>query len=143
MPSRLEPPSPSEEIRAKLISRLAEIDEEVASLRTALEVMDAEASAQAEVNGGAPAPEPRPQPARSGGPADARGRTSRRSGTRRAARAQPRPKPVTDPRTLAELERELAETGGASTVELARHTGADYGEVLARIRELERARRSA
>jgi len=35
----------------------------------------------------------------------------------------------------------LAQAGGADTVELARETGADYGAVLARIRELEQAGR--
>jgi hypothetical protein len=42
---------------------------------------------------------------------------------------------------VAELEEMLTEAGGPEAVKLAQETGADYGVVLARIRELEQAGR--
>ena len=121
-----------EEIRIKLEARLTELEQEIESLHGALAALDAEAAAAA--SGTAPELEPvvTANGRRRRGSGAARRTTTpvRTTASRRTAAAKP---------PSAELERLLAETGGTSTVELARHTGADYGAVLARIAELERA----
>jgi hypothetical protein len=125
-----------EEIRLKLETRLGELDQEIASLRSALTALDAEAAAG--VIGAVEVPAPAAPPAETVTARNGRRAPKRRSsGPSRTANGGGRT-PARQ-RPSAELERELAETGGTSTVELARHTGADYAEVLARSRELERA----
>jgi peptidoglycan hydrolase CwlO-like protein len=117
-----------DDIRVKVQARLDELEQEIASLRVALAALDAQ-EARATGEAGAPAGARRP-------PAGSRARAARRAGAKSrtgANRSSPTPSP--------ELERQLAETGGASAVELARQTGTDYAEVLARIRELEQAAR--
>ncbi len=110
-----------EEIRIKLESRLGALEEEIESLRSALSALDAQAASE----NAPPTAEPSERP-----PATAkRTRRSARNGNARKPRAT----------ASAELEQLLAQTGGMSAVELARQTGTDYGEVLARIQELERA----
>jgi hypothetical protein len=115
-----------EEIRIKLESRLDVLEEEIESLRSALTALDAQ-----EANGSGP--ETSSDTASATPPATTRAvasttRRGRRGASSRTSRA-----------AAAELERRLAETGGTTAVELARETGTDYAEVLARIQELERA----
>jgi hypothetical protein len=134
------PESTVEEIRIKLETHLNEIEAEIESLRSALSSMDAEAAAAAAARSEAPAAEPT-RPSR---------RRAATNGTRRNGKptngARSNGKPANgaarvrrSPKASAELERLLAETGGMTAVELARETGTDYGDVLERIRELERA----
>jgi hypothetical protein len=104
-----------EEIRVKLETRLHEIEAEIESLRAGLGALEEQAAAKA----ANPLPKP---PAR---------RTRKANGHAT----------VTSKAARAELEQQLTQAGGADTVELARETGADYGAVLARIRELEQAGR--
>lgn len=110
-----------EEIRIKLETRLDVLEEEIESLRSALTALDVQERNETEARNETAAGTTTTRPTRR------RGATSSRA-SRAAAAA-------------AELERQLAETGGTSAVELARETGTDYGEVLARIQELERAGR--
>jgi peptidoglycan hydrolase CwlO-like protein len=117
-----------DDIRVKVQDRLDELEQEIASLREALAALDAQ-EARATEEAAAPAGAGRPQ-AGSRPRAGRRAAGKSRTGT---ARAHSTPSP--------ELERQLVETGGASAVELARQTGTDYAEVLARIRELEQAAR--
>lgn len=129
------PESAVEEIRIKLETHLNEIEAEIESLRGALSSMDADAAAAAAVPPEAPASE---------APASETTRPSRRraaaNGARRNGKATNGTAPVRrSQKASAELERLLAETGGMTAVELARQTGTDYGDVLERIRELERA----
>ncbi len=114
-----------EEIRIKLESRLGVLEEEIESLRSALSALDAQAADTAEDL--AEAVDDRP--ARTRAAASPVKRARPRNGNGRKPRAP----------AAAELEQLLAQTGGMSAVELARQTGTDYGEVLARIQELERA----
>lgn len=113
-----------EEIRIKLEARLREIDTEIESLRSALNALDEQAAAS---QAGQIPEAPSPRPAVS-------------NGRRRAARNGAAPR--RSARASAELEQLLAQTGGMTAVELARETGTDYAEVLARIQELERAGRA-
>lgn len=123
-----------EEIATKIERRLIDLEDELESLRRALIALEREAAALPDSAhasrdgdaGGAPAAR-RPRATR----------RTRRSGARARARADNQAQPAPNP----ELERLLAETGGISAVELAKQTGTDPAEVLARIRELERAGR--
>jgi hypothetical protein len=128
-----------DDIRMKIERRLADLDEELASLRGALGALDTEhagedpgtpAVAAAALGAADPERAPRRPRTRSRAGAGSRPRGRRTAGAP-PARVSPDP----------ELERLLAETGGASAVELAKQTGTDPAEVLARIRELERAGR--
>jgi hypothetical protein len=142
-------PSAVEEIRIKVATRLHEVEAEIDSLRSALEALDTEAeaaaAAHAEAEAAAARAEAAPEPSagakrRAGTPRSRRGSGAARRG--RAGAADPAP--VKDARAAArleELERVLAETGGPEAVALARATGIDPAEVLARITELERAGR--
>ena len=126
-PTQRSPLSAVEDIRIKLENRLVLCEQEIESLRTALDALDDE---QAAANGAADAPSTTPA-------------ARRRPGRRPAAGGAPKTvKPRRNGPSSAELERLLAETGGSSAVELARQTGTDYAEVLARIRQLEQAGQS-
>ena len=114
-----------EDIRIKLENRLILCEQEIESLRTALAALDTEQAAAS-----APADTPSTTPA------------VRRRHVRTNGGATSTAKPRRNGPSSAELERLLAETGGSSAVELARQTGTDYGEVLARIRQLEQAGQS-
>jgi hypothetical protein len=122
-----------DDIRIKLETHLSELEEEIESLRVALSALDATAAAEAQSGSDEPpaAHEPSPRTPRAR-------RSARSPRSPRASRA-----PRTKRRASAELERLLAETGGQEVVELARESGIDPAEVLARIGELERAGRSA
>jgi hypothetical protein len=124
-----------DDIRVKVQDRLDELEQEIASLREALAALDAQ-EARATEQAAAPVQDAA-APAGAGRPqAGSRPRAGRRAAGKSrtgTARARSTPSP--------ELERQLVETGGASAVELARQTGTDYAEVLARIRELEQAAR--
>jgi hypothetical protein len=121
-----------EDIRIKLEQRLREVDQEIESLRSALTALDVEEAA-AQAAGIAAPPEAGSDP-----PPEIKAR--RRGGRRgRAGAPAGESNGSTDITSSAELERLLAETGGSTAVELARQTGTDYGVVLARIRQLERA----
>ena len=128
------PLSAVEEIATKIERRLIDLEDELESLRRALIALEREAAA-------------RPDSAQTSRDGDARGTPAspRPRGTRRARRSAARTRAGTDsqaqPAPNRELERLLAETGGISAVELAKQTGTDPAEVLARIRELERAGR--
>lgn len=125
-----------EEIRAKLEAYLRVLEEEIESLRSALSALDAQEAASAAATPPAP-PQERPVNARNGdAPQDETRNDKARSRARPTTRARKSPRAAS-----AELEQLLAQTGGVSAVELARQTGTDYGEVLARIQELERAGR--
>jgi phage shock protein A len=135
-----------EDIRIKLENRLNVLEQEIESLRCALTALDDEQAPEQPPAASAPADapsSPSPQTDRAASPPAT---ATRRRAPRRArasatgdAGAAPSRKDGADEASSAELERLLAETGGLTAVELARQTGTDYGEVLARIRQLERA----
>ena len=137
-----------EDIRIKLENRLNVLEQEIESLRCALTALDDEQATERLPAVGAPADtpsSPSPQTDRAPSP---RATPPPRSAPRRSrasargdAAAPPSPEDGADETSSAELERLLAETGGLTAVELARQTGTDYGAVLARIRQLERAGR--
>jgi hypothetical protein len=117
--------STAEEIRANIERYLIELQDEIESLRGALTALDAQAAAL-----------PQSVAASRGGEA-VKATSVRRA--RRTGRPRRSPERQDQPAADPELERLLAETGGMSAVELAKQTGTDPAEVLARIRELERA----
>jgi hypothetical protein len=136
-----------EDIRIKLENRLNVLEQEIESLRSALTALDDQeaadrspiASAQTD---GAPSPSAQADGASSTPPVSPRRRrTPRRPRASAPADdgASQAPEDGAGRPSSAELERLLAETGGLTAVELARRTGTDYGVVLARIRQLERA----
>jgi phage shock protein A len=135
-----------EDIRIKLEKRLNVLEQEIASLRSALTALDDEHGAQ-QAPAGPPRADASSSPSTQPGPGDSAPRT-------RSPRRPPRRRPAATKddagaersredgageASSAELERLLAQTGGMTAVELARRTGTDYGVVLARIRQLEQA----
>lgn len=125
-----------DDIRMKIERHLADLEEELVSLRGALGALDTEHASE---DADAPAVAPAAGRAAASGraPRRPRAQTSRPGARSRRSASTAGPRVSPDP----ELERLLAETGGASAVELAKQTGTDPAEVLARIRELERAGR--
>jgi hypothetical protein len=121
-----------EDIRIKLETRLHEVEAEIESLRAGLGALEAQAAAESSVAASPDAVDSRPAPTPIPTPRPRRPRA-------RVATNGHRPAPRGPSR--AELEEMLAQAGGPEAVELARETGADYGVVLARIRELEQAGR--
>lgn len=123
-----------EDIRIKLEQRLAELDQEIESLRCALSALDDEEASATQSEAPTPPENSAPAPSRPRRRGGRRARTSASAATKRTSGV--------DGASSAELERLLAETGGLTAVELARQTGTDYGVVLARIRQLEQAGQS-
>ena len=125
-----------EDIRNLLEQRLTELDEEIESLRCALTALDDEElaarapEAAATAQGTVSAPEATALTAP---------RTRRRTARQPRASASADGNGGADGASSAELERQLAQRGGLTAVELARQTGTDYAAVLARIRQLEEA----
>lgn len=114
-----------EEIRVKLETRLQEVEIEIESLRAGLDALEVQAAAEVQAAEAQTAAKSQPPTTKTKPRAR---RTAKRNGHTPAT-------------SRAELEQMLARAGGSDTVELARDIGADYGAVLARIRELEQAGR--